>query len=164
MTIFDSLTIKDSQFKKKCIEAKVTKVIQTIENVSATNVYKRRQDQTLAPRLEDKIHYSKLRKYHNLEDVRDEVATRGVVFLPTTSWNNLLKIIMVYERNTKIFTPVTNDDNFKRNDSHFLSALSSPRVALIHTFLDWWVNQLPPAPHNFITILLEQHHTKNLTV
>ena len=72
-TIFDSLTIKDRQFKKESIDTKVTKVIEPIDNVPAPNIYERRQGQNLTPLLEGKIQYGKLLKAHNLEAVRDEV-------------------------------------------------------------------------------------------
>ena len=117
--IFDSITRIDAQFKKERTDMKVAKIIETIDTAPAQNVYKCRQGQTLTPLLEGKIQFGKLLKSHNLDAVRDEVTARGIVFLPTTNWTSLLKIIKENEGNNKFFKPLTDYTNFKWNDSHF---------------------------------------------
>ena len=118
--LYSSLSRNETQFKRERIDAKVGKVIRTIPNTPDSNVYERRVGQTLTPRLlEGKIQYGKLLKDPIFDSVRAEVIARSITFPPDINWRDLIKLLMNNEGGPKFFTPVTNYDNFKWNDSHF---------------------------------------------
>ena len=83
------------------------------------NVYKRRVGQTLTPLLQCKIKYGKLKKEPNFDAVRAEVLARHIAFPPDINWRDLIKLLKNHEGDPKFFTPVTNYDHFKWNESHF---------------------------------------------
>ena len=65
------------------------------------------------------MQYHKLKKAHNLEQVRNELKERELPIDQTTNWTALLKILKEDEQDNKYFKPRTNYDNFKWNSTHF---------------------------------------------
>jgi len=112
-----ALTNWSMQFKTQRITKQVQKVIATVDNNPAPNVYQRRTGQTLTPLIEGKIQFGKMLKKHNMEAVKGELLARelGDKFDNNTNWTNLLKILKEHEKNKKYFTPLTNYDAFKWN-------------------------------------------------
>lgn len=111
------LTNRAMQFKSTRITKQVQKVISTVNDNPAPNVYQRRTGQTLTPLIEGKIQFGKMLKKHNMEAVKGELLARGLgdKFDNNTNWTNLLKILKEHEKNKKYFTPLTNYDAFKWN-------------------------------------------------
>ena len=114
-----AITDKNSQFKTHRINSKVEKVVEKALTTPAPNQYERRTGQTLTPLMQGKIQYHKLKKAHNLEQVRNELKERELPFDQTTNWTALLKILKEDEQDKKYFKPRTNYDNFKWNSTHF---------------------------------------------
>ena len=73
----------------------------------------------LTPLLEGKIQYHKMKRDHNIEQVRLECQARGLQFDHRTNWTSLLKLIKGDEKDNKFFKPKTNYDNFKWNEAHY---------------------------------------------
>ena len=53
------------------------------------------------------------------DSVRAEVLARHIAFPPDINWRDLIKLLKNDEGDPKFFTPITNYDNFKWNESHF---------------------------------------------
>ena len=136
-----SLTNTDTQFKRERIEKKLTNIILKYNNNHAPNIYKRCTGQSLAPLLEGKTQYHKMKKNYNMEAMKDELVAYNLQasFTNETNWTSCLKLLKQDENNKKYVKPLTAYERFKWNSSHF----EWWPAALI--FLDRWVDQFPPA-------------------
>ena len=114
-----ALTDTTKQFKMERIKGKVEHVKSKAHNTPAPNVYQRRTGQTLTPLMQGKIQYHKLKKDHNLAQIKNELTERRLHFDPNTNWTALLSILKQDEGNKKYFHPRTNYDMFKWNSTHF---------------------------------------------
>jgi len=83
------------------------------------NIYKCRVGQTPTPLLEGKIRYEKLLKDQNFESVRAEILARHIAFPPEINWRDLIKLLKNDKGDPKYFTPITNYEIYKWNESHF---------------------------------------------
>ena len=114
-----SLTDSTKQFKSKRIESKVEVLKRKAHDTPAPNVYERRTGQTLTPLMQGKIQYHKLKKAHNLAQIRNELTARQLSFDQMMNWTKLISILKQHEGNKKFFHPLTNYDAFKWNSTHF---------------------------------------------
>ena len=119
--VVKNLTSDAIQFKKERIEKKVREYK---EKEATTTQRGQRTSQTttryeLTPLLEGKIQYHKMKRDHNIEQVRLECQARGLQFDHRTNWTSLLKLIKGDEKDNKFFKPKTNYDNFKWNETHY---------------------------------------------
>ena len=85
----------------------------------APNVYQRRTGHTLTPLMLGKIQYHKMKKEHNISQVRKELTARNISFDSTTNWTGMLKLLKKDENDNKYFRPRTDYDSFKWNSTHF---------------------------------------------
>ena len=118
-TMKQSLTLTNNQWKKKRIGRKVDQIKQKAYNTPAPNIYERRTGQTLTPLMSGKIQYHKMKKEHNMVQVRNELAARNISFDTSTSWTAMLKLLKQHEKDNKYFRPRTSYDSFKWNSNHF---------------------------------------------
>ena len=119
--VCSDLTSKDRSFKKKRTDNNVNKIISKIGSHVTPNIYERRRGQTLTPLIQGTIQYSKMKRDHNIDFVREELRTRGLErsFDMRTKWTSLLLLLKENEGNTKYFKSVTPYENFKWHLSHF---------------------------------------------
>ena len=69
--------------------------------------------------MQGKIQYHKLKKAHNLAQIRNELTARRLYFDQMMNWTKLISILKQHEGNKKFFYPLTNYDVFKWNSTHF---------------------------------------------
>ena len=66
-----------------------------------------------------KIQYHKMKKEHNMFQVRNKLAAQNILFDNSTNWTAMLKLLKQHEKDNKYFQPRTNYDSFKWNSTHF---------------------------------------------
>eukprot|EP00957_Ditylum_brightwellii_P016664 1252736-Ditylum_brightwellii.AAC.1 len=80
-----------------------------MDNVVAPNVYEERTGHTIAPLIQGKIQYSKMKKDNNIEAIQQELQVQGLrnKFDGNTKWTILLVLPKENEGDEKYFKPVT---------------------------------------------------------
>ena len=73
-----TLTNCNKQLKKECIDKKVLSIIATSNNNPPPNQYHTRVGQNLTPLIAGRIQYQKLKKIHNMHQIRSELVARGL--------------------------------------------------------------------------------------
>ena len=71
------------------------------------------------PFMLGKVQYHKMKKEHNMFQVRKELAAQNISFDTSTNWKAILKLLKQHEKDDKYFQPCKNYDSFKWNNTHF---------------------------------------------
>ena len=111
----------NKQFKKERIDKKVRSIVAKANDNPAPNQYQIRVGQTLTPLIAGKIQYHKMKRIHNMQQIRLELVARGLgdKFTDDTLWTALLKILKADEKDNTYFTPLIKYNLFKWNITHF---------------------------------------------
>ena len=114
------LTSDNIQFKKERIDEKVRNYKEMEKSTTQRGIRTTQQTKyNLTPLLQGKIQYGKMKKDDNLEQVRRECDKRNLRYDANTNWTSLIKFIKEDEHDNKYFTPKTDYNLFKRNETHF---------------------------------------------
>ena len=88
-------------------------------HIPAPNIYQYQNGQTLTPLILGEIQYHKMKKEHDILQVRNEIIAQEVSFGTSDNWTTLLKHLKKHKDDNKVFKSVINYDLLKWNSVHF---------------------------------------------
>ena len=111
------LTCDARQFKSERIEKKVRNYKD--KHTQARGIIYQNSGYDLTPLLSGKIKYAKMKKEHNMDQIRKECEQRQLIFDRNTNWTSLIALIKKEKTDKKYFTLKTDYNIFKWNETYF---------------------------------------------